>query len=361
MAEGEDSGAERTEDATPQRREKAREEGQVASSPEVAVAVTMIVLTMSLAFVLPGTGQQALDTMVASFEWPKGGVFGLPEVTELLRRAFWAALGLVAPVAGLALLLGVFASIAQVGFHLNIGLLGVDFQRLDPSRWFGRIASAELPLGLLKSLLKGAGVVALAAVALSDEPSQLWRAAFGSTTQLVQHLHHLASEVAGKVTAALVVLAGLDYGWARYQHEERLKMSKQELKEEAKESDGNPQVKAAMRRKMRENQKKKKLVDQVKEATVIAVNPTHYAVALRYWQKVDGSPRVVAKGVDHRAAKIREIAQKHGIPIIEDKPLARTLYALVKEGDAIPVDLYRSVAKLLAIVYRRRTPDGGRR
>lgn len=361
MAEGGESGAERTEEATPQRREKAREEGQVATSPEVAVAVTMVVLTLSLSLVIPGQGQRAVEVMGLIAEWPQGGVYDLPTISHLLQRAFWGAVGLVAPVAGLALLLGVAASVAQVGFHLNLGLLGVDFERLDPSRWFGRIFSAELVLGLLKSLLKGAGVVALAMLALSDEPAQLWRGAFGSTTQLVHHLHTLASQVAGKVTAALVVLAGLDYGWARFQHEERLKMSKQELKEEAKESDGNPQVKAAMRRRMREN-KKKRLVDQVKEATVIAVNPTHYAVALRYWQKVDGTPKVVAKGVDHRAAKIREIAQQYGIPIIEDKPLARTLYALVKEGDPIPVDLYRSVAKLLAIVYRRRgAPNGGQR
>jgi flagellar biosynthesis protein FlhB len=354
---GEESGAERTEDATPQKREKAREQGQVAQSQEVGVAVTMLVLSISLSMLVPWLGQHALDGFKAALVFPRDGAFDLPAAVTLLRAAGLGALTLVLPVAGLALMMGFAAQIAQVGFHLNFDLLSVDLERLDPSRWFGKIASAELPIGLLKSLLKGAGLVALAGVALSDEPAQLWRTAFGNGRQFADHLMHIAQAVTGKLTLAMVAMAALDYGWARYRHEEQLKMSKQELRDEAKESDGNPHVKGAMRRRMREASKRKSLVEQVKEASVIAVNPTHYAVALRYWQKTDASPKVVAKGVDHRALKIREIAEAHGIPVIEDIPLARALHAMVKEGESIPPDMYRSVAKLLAIVYRRRSPS----
>jgi len=181
-------------------------------------------------------------------------------------------------------------------------------------------------------------------------------------------LAHLISSESARMLlsagSAYLLIAAVDYGIALWRHEKQLGMTREEVRREVKESEGD-QVFKVRRRTMARQLARRRMLRSVPDADVVITNPTHYAVALRYdrsaEQASDNAPRVVAKGVDHRAAKIREIAQKHGIPIIEDKPLARTLYALVKEGDAIPVDLYRSVAKLLAIVYRRRTPDGGRK
>jgi flagellar biosynthesis protein FlhB len=171
----------------------------------------------------------------------------------------------------------------------------------------------------------------------------------------------VALGVIARVSAALAVVAGVDILWTRYRFEERIKMSRQEIKDEMKETEGSPEVRARRKQAMRERLKGKSLESQVKDATVIAVNPTHYSVALRYWPGQDPAPVVLAKGVDHKAQKIREIARKHGIPIIENKPLTRLLYKVAKEGQVVPADLYQAVANLLAIVYRMRTNDGGRR
>lgn len=166
-------------------------------------------------------------------------------------------------------------------------------------------------------------------------------------------LQGVALDVAYRVFAALFILAMLDVLWTRHRHEQRLMMSRQEVKDELKDSEGNPQVRGAIRRKMNETSRKK-LKESMSQATVVTTNPTHFAVALRYWRGEDVSPIVVAKGADFRAERIRQQASELGVPIIEDPPLTRSLYGLVPEGHQVPVDLYRAVAKLLAIVYRRR-------
>lgn len=155
------------------------------------------------------------------------------------------------------------------------------------------------------------------------------------------------------VTFAMIVLALLDLMWTRYRHEQKLMMTKQEVKDDLKETEGNPQVKAEIRKRAQENATKP-LADRVRTASVVVTNPTHFAVALRYWQGKDAAPVVVAKGVDYRALRIRELATELAIPVIEDRPLARALHGLVDEDEAIPVEFFRPVAKLLAIVYRRR-------
>lgn len=359
MADEQD-GAERTEEATPQKRERARKEGQVAVSQEAGVAATMLVLTAVVLWILPSRVDHALALFHRGLRLE--GFEELSSVTAavVLSQAGRSVLGLVGPVALLALFAGTFVSVVQVGFHLNPEALGPKWERLDPSKWFGKLTSVELPVTVAKSLFKGLGIVAIALLSLEDEPSRLWRLAFATPAELGGHLSELAFGVASRVAAALVLLALFDVAWTRYRFEEKLKMSKQELKDEAKQTDGNPHVKGAMRRKMRE-MSQKGLAERLKEATVVAVNPTHYAVALRYWQAKDAAPVVIAKGVDHRAARIRELAEKYQIPIIEDPPTARALYAAAREGKPVPAELYKAVARLLAIVYRRRGAEGARR
>ena len=348
----EQDGAEKTEQATPQKRERARKQGDIARSNEVGVAASMFVLLGTIVWMgTPSFIAQLSNSFAAGFDLSQGVKLtkqgAVAAVVELLRQLFL----LISPALFSALIVGLIVNIAQVGLRIESELLAFKPERLDPRNWLKKLVSIETPVAVLKSLFKGLGVVSIALYALRDQPTFLWRLAFGEAGHMARAMQTQAFTVVLRVAAALGVLAIFDLAWTRYRYEEKLKMSKQEIKDEMKQSEGDPHVKAAMRRRSRE---RKPLAEQVKDATVIATNPTHYAIAIRYWQSEDSSPRVLAKGVDYKAAKIREIAKKHNIPIIEDRPLARALYAVVKEGDTVPVELFSGVARLLAIVYRQR-------
>jgi flagellar biosynthetic protein FlhB len=349
----EQQGAEKTEQPTPQRREKARREGQVALSQEVGIAGSLLVFTATLMLMVPWLGSVAVQRFRLGFAAPWSTALTVPEAQNALVRLGTSVLSIVGPVAAATVLVSVGLGVAQVGFRPNFSLVAPKASRLDPRNWLKRVFSADLAVNLGKNLLKGMGVIALAVYALRFQPETLDRLMVGPPAVLGLRMQSIALAVAGRVTAALVVVALLDLLWTRYRHEQRLMMTKQEVKDDQKETEGNPQVKAALRKRAAQRARFR-LADEVKTATVVATNPTHFAVALRYRRDVDATPVVVAKGVDHRAARIREIASQHGIPVLEDKPLARALHAVVKEGQAVPIDLFRPVARLLAIVYQRR-------
>ncbi len=352
------SSAEKTEKATPQKREKARKEGQVAMSQEVGVAATMFVLCAALLWIIPNLVPGYLKTMQELFRFNGYQNLGIEETSNYVNRLLKEALGLSLPVALMSAALGAFAGFAQIGIHFNWDLVSFKWNRLNPENWLKKVGSAELPVTLFKSMFKGIGLVAVALLGLTDLPGKVWRLAGANPAALAVQLQDIAVTVAVRVAGALAIVAMLDVLWTRYRHEEKLKMSRQEVKDELKDTEGNPHVKGAMRRKMQESSQKA-LKDKVKEATVVVTNPTHYAVALRYWRGKDVSPLVLVKGQDYKAARIKKIAAELGIMVVENKPLARSLYALVKEGQNVPIELYRSVAKLLAIVYRRRGNAGG--
>jgi flagellar biosynthetic protein FlhB len=249
--------------------------------------------------------------------------------------------------------LGVLTSVLQVGIFINWENAGFKWQRLDPKNWAKRVFGVELPVNLAKAIFKGLGVVVVAALGVLDLPERLWRLAGLPAAAVAVEIQEVAEAVTYRVAAALVVLALLDVLWTRYRHEEKLMMTRQEVKDEMKDAEGNPHVKQAMKRRMNEVGSQG-LREAVGQATVVTTNPTHYAVALRYWRGKDATPVVVAKGADYKAQRIKDLAREQGVPVMEDKPLARALYSLVSEGQAIPVDLYKSVARLLAVVYRRR-------
>ncbi len=346
----ESQGGERTEEATPRKKERARKEGQVAKSQEVSIAVTMLLLAGLLTWVFPAVARDAVAMFRhgLSLEGDEIMIFRANSVVRM-REGARAIFDLVSPVAFPALLLGVAANVAQVGFQINMEVFALKWDRLDPVAGLKRIFGVELPVQLIKSMFKGMGIVLIALLALRGEPTTLFRMAYLPVPMVADELGRVAYVVVVRVAAAMAVIAGLDLLWTRYRHEERLKMSKQEVKDEMKESEGDPQVKAR-RRAMAAALRKRSLEAAVKTATVVTVNPTHYAVALRYKPGVDSAPVVVAKGIDFKALRIRELAEKHEIPVKEDIPLTRALHAAVKEGDAIPLELYQAVANLLKVI-----------
>lgn len=360
MAEEKPS-AERTEEPTPRRRQEDLEKGDAVASQEASIAASLFVLFVVTVWLLPHTAPRLLHSFQEAFSnldlidatgrrvWLDRGY-----VVEVIRSSGARLVTFVAPVGLFAMASMVLVHVLQAGLRFTPGRLGFKWSKLDPVQGIKRVFSAQFFVTVFKSLAKGVGVIAIAVYALREQPSMLWMLSFGSEGRLPVHLRDIGLAVLVPVTGALVALAALDFAWMRYRKEEGLKMSKQEIRDEMKSDVGDPQIRQARRQRMKELVLGQPLPEKMKEATVVATNPTHYAVALRYWPERDKAPRVIAKGTGFRAAKIRELAAENGVPIIEDKPLARGLYALVKEDSVVPRELFEAVAQLLAIVYRRR-------
>lgn len=348
-----DEGAEKSEKPTPRRREKAREDGQVPLAQDVGVAGAVLVLALGVYAILPWRLAAHLEATKDLLSAGLHGPLNVERAIEALRIMGWRTITIFGPVALVAMFFGTLLSAAQVGIYVNWENAGLKWKRLDPSNWLKKVFSVELPVNILKSGFKGLGVVIVAFFGVHDLPERLWRLSGVPAGALVQELQEVALAVIYRVAAALAILAIFDVFWTRYRHEQKLMMSRQEIKDELKDSEGNPQVKGAMRRRMSDSANKR-LKELVGEATVVTTNPTHFAVALRYWRGVDVSPVVLAKGADYKAQRIREYARELGVPVIEDKPLARALHALVEEGQNVPIELYQGVARLLAVIYRRR-------
>jgi len=348
-----ENGAERTEQPTPQRREKARKEGQVAYSQEVGIAGTLLVVCGVLSIFAPWLASVAMGRFRGGLDLTPGPDLTLEDAVKTVRYGLLAAAALVGPPALSSMLASGGLGVGQVGFQPNFENLGLKWNRLNPQNWLKKMMSPDVVVALGRNLFKGLGIIAIAVWSLRTQPETLDRLVYSPPAALASRLREVALTVAGPVTGAVIVLALLDLLWTRYRHEQKLMMTKQEVKDDLKETEGNPQQKAELRRRAQENANKR-LPAQVEEATVIVTNPTHFSVALRYWQGKDSAPVVVAKGIDYRALRIREIAKEKSIPIIEDRPLARALHGLVDEGEAIPMEFFRPVARLLAIVYRRR-------
>ena len=345
-------GGERTESATPKRREKAREEGQVARSVEIN----------SVAILLAGCGLLVLGTAWMAPRLRDIGVFFLgeaghvdleswPDAAAMLLTAGRHGALAVAPTLGGLLLVALAIGYAQVGFRWSNKAWAFKPEKLNPlegikNRFFGKSMWFELGKNLVKVGLLGA----IAGFAIVDMVPELLRLSQMGLADAWSDAIRILLTLVLRMLAALLVLALIDLWWQRHRHEEQLKMTKEEVKRELKDSEGDPQIKARLRSIMLE-QMKRRMLDDVATADVVVTNPTHFSVALRY-QAEDGAPKVVAKGQGHLALRIRELAREAKVPLVENAPLARALYRTAEVGDFVPVDLYESVAQVLAAVFR---------
>lgn len=342
----------RTEDATPRRREKAREEGQVARSAEinsVAVLLGGLVLLV-VAFGAMGAQLRALGIFYLG-EVGSRRIETLGDAADVLFLAGDKFAAAMLPVALGLLLVSLLAGYAQVGWKWSNKAMSFRMEKLNPlegikQRFFSKTTWFELGKNLFKVFLLGiiAGIAIQGMVPELIELSRLevvdgWREAGSILLELVL-----------RMLAALLVLALIDLWWQRHRHAEQLKMTKDEVRRELKDQEGDPKVKARLRSLMLE-QMKRRMLEDVKTADVVITNPTHFSIALRY-KAAEGAPRVVAKGQGFIALKIREVAREHRIPLIENPPLARALYRTAEVGSFVPIELYESVAQVLAAVYR---------
>lgn len=345
MAEEREDSGEKTEEPTQRRLEKAREEGRVAVSREVSTLFLLAAATLAFHFAGPFGAGAAAAALARFLSLEVGdGIAGLRAALSLL-------LLFAVPVLVLLAAAGIAAPAVQRAIVLKRDAFEPDPSRISPLRGLKRITSAEglgeLVKNLAKLLLAG-GV--LAVVVLPHLPELLAASRLGPGP-----FARLLAERAGTMLLAacgvVAVLAGADYAWQRHRFMRSMRMSRQDIREELKESEGDPMVRQRLRALRRERARRRMMAD-VPKATVVVTNPTHVSVALRYVPGETPAPEVVAKGVDRVALEIRRIAREHGIPLVEKPELARVLYRTVEVGERIPPQLYRAVAEVIARVMQ---------
>lgn len=347
-----ESGAERTEPATPRRLEDARRRGQVPLSRDVGA---LLGLTAALALLLGAPGAALVEGLAAQAHGAWSGQLlrpgALGDFHALTLAHGLATARVLAPL--LAALMGVaaLAALVQVGPLFASEALSLRWDRLNPVTGLQRLASPERLFDLVKALVKLAVLLAVARAVLAPRLDELLVLAGAEPAAVTDVIHRMAWALALPVLAALAAIAVLDVAWTRYRHRHRLRMTRQEVREEALQRDGNPQVRARMRQAARELTRQR-LLAEVGRADVVVRNPTHFAVALGYDRARMAAPTVLAKGRGRTALRILEIARAREIPIVEDPPLARLIYRSVKVGAEIPVALYEAIAEVLAFVYR---------
>jgi flagellar biosynthetic protein FlhB len=343
----------RTEAATPRRREQAREEGQVAHSPDLTAAVVIFLAAILLRTAGPFVG----SSLQAALREALGSVRGheLNRVgAGLLGR--WLAVESLLLCGGCVLVLmsvGLLVNGLQVGLRITPQALAIKWERLSPSSGWSKLMSLDGVVRALSLLVKLVLAASVAYLVLRSRGNELFRGGGGSLEHSIHVAWDVAASVAIGVSIAGLAWAGADFLYRWWRHEQQLRMSKQEIKEETKREDGDPQVRGRIKAAHRQALQRKSLRD-VPGATVVVTNPTHIAVALKYELGQAGAPRVVAKGKGAFAQRIMQLARENGVPVQEAKPLARALYKRVAVGQEIPFELFHIVAEILTRLYRRR-------
>jgi flagellar biosynthetic protein FlhB len=342
-------GGEKRFDATPFRKQQARKEGRFARARDASgLAATAAVLG-----VLLGSRGAVSDAASRLFASTVGDLTAFSRGEPVVRLGALALASVAAPAVLAAALAALVAGLAQAGLHINLGAVGIKAERLDPFARIKQLASPKrAAVEMLLSVLRVAVVGYIAYRSASADLAELISLARVpvevSGSRVVSAILHVVLGAG----AALLVIAIIDYTQSRFTLQQELKMSRQELMEEMRQQDGDPRMKGRMKAKARALAKKRAL-QNVKQAQVIITNPTHVAVALRY-DETDAAPVVVAKGHDDDALRIRTEARKYGIPILENRPLARALDAEVAIGQSIPMAHFAAVARVLAFVYKLR-------
>lgn len=342
----------RTEPATGKRREEARSRGQVARSQELSSALLLLTATLVLYLL----GGQLLSGLVGLMRHHLGQVLGV-QLTPTQAHGVVLNTGLqtamvLAPFMGALILIALVSNVAQVGFMVNSSALSFKWERLNPAAGMKRLfAPGRLLMETGKSPLKFAVVGLLVYRTISAHLSEIPLLVEMAPMQTLTWIGQLCFQLALRVSVAFLVMAAVDYGYQRWQFEKSIRMTKAEVKDEAKQADGDPAVKGKIKGMQRQAAMHRMMTD-VPKADVVVVNPIHFAVAMRYDSTSMEAPQVVAKGARLVAERIVASAKANGVPIVEDPPLARALYKGVSIGQQIPIHLYKVVAEILSYVYQ---------
>ncbi|HHT46172.1 MAG TPA: flagellar biosynthesis protein FlhB [Firmicutes bacterium] len=341
----------KTEEPTPHRRREARRRGQVMKSMEMNAAVNML----GAAFFFILFYRHFLDAITSFLKHCLGELSQLTNemffFDYLARMTLEQYLALVAPFLAAALFLGLLSNILQVGFLVSGETIKPQLNRINPAEGAKRILSRRALFELIKSLLKVSIIGVVSYLYLCSKLPDMLLLLGQEAGVFTATLYRILQGLALRVAVVFLFLALIDYLFQRQEFQKSLRMSRKEVRDEFKNLEGDPHLRARQRERQRAIVQQRSL-EHVPEATVVITNPTHLAVALRYDEKEDQAPVMVAKGAARIAERIREIAAKNNIPIIHDPPVARMLFENVEPGEEIPEDLYRAVAEILALVYR---------
>ncbi|HRU04856.1 MAG TPA: flagellar biosynthesis protein FlhB [Candidatus Brocadiia bacterium] len=343
----------KTEPATPKRRDDARRRGQVCKSAEVPIAVILCAALITLS----ATGKDILTNLAVMLRRcllivPPGELTNA-QTLSLVGGVWWSAFMAFLPLLA-TVFIAAFAALAiQIGVHYNDETLMFRPERLNPATGLTNLVSLQSVARLLVSLAKLSAIIITCWVSIKDEMATIMPLACATPAQFTSATSQAIFAMSVRVAVVMAIIAFADWCYQKWQFEKNMRMSKQEIKDEAKMLEGDPKIKARIRQ-IQFQMAKKRMLSKVPQAGVVIRNPTHFAVALQYNKLKNSAPIVVAKGADHLARKILDIAFQHRIPIVTDPPLARALYHTVDLDQEIPLTFYKAVARILARLYRQK-------
>ena len=350
-------GGERTEPATEKKLSDARKEGQVAKSKEIANCMGILSLFLILKFYVGTMGTRLLEMFQGVYNNIPGtlifweGNMPQDEMRVLFNQMMVNVLLIILPILLIGYVVAFVCDVAQVKWKLSGKPLRPKFSKLNPLKGIKKIVSVNALVELFKAILKIVLILYITYTFLKDKVILLYSLYDMPLMQALSLAAETVTDLGIRIAAVYMVIALADYIYQKFKFKQDMRMTKQEIKDEYKQAEGDPQVKGKIRRKMQEASQRR-MMQNLPRADVVITNPTHFAVAIRYDPDEADAPVGLAKGSDHLAAKIKEIARENNIEIVENKPLARMLYANVEVGQAVPPELYQAVAEVLAFVYQ---------
>jgi flagellar biosynthetic protein FlhB len=342
---------EKTEDPSQYKMDEARKKGDVASSKELSsvllLAGSLLTLILCGVFIYE-TFSEFIDWI---FRQNFREVYNQEKFNDLVSMTAWTLIKCVGPSFGASVCLGFLSQFIQIGFLYSPEILNVDIERVNPIKGFSRLFSKKALVEAMKGVFKFTVVICITYTVMKNNIGSFLGFLHSDAGASLVFGKYLMVKLGFSILLGLGVIALADFGWEKWSYHQKMMMTKQQAKEENKEKDGNPEVKNKIRQIQRQ-MAQKRMMNDVKKADVIVTNPTHISVALKYDGDNMVAPSVSAKGADHLALRIREIAKENNIPIVENIMLARTLYKTVKVGHGVPRTLYKAVAEILAFVYK---------
>lgn len=343
---------EKTEKATPKKRQDARKKGQVLKSQDVSAAIALLILFLLLIFLAPMmfeglysffiqqlTKNMLIETISADI------------VMQLYSESITEMAKIVLPIMLVAVVIGVGSNILQFGFLFTTETLKLDLKKIDPIKGIKKIISVRAIINLLKSVLKISLIGTATAIVIIVNLENVLSLAFHSPWEILATVAKLVAYMGIAASLMLLVISLFDYIYEKFEYEKQLKMSKQDIKDEYKNAEGDPLIKSKIKQRQRE-MAMRRMMQEIPSADVVITNPTHYAIALKYDEESMDAPTIIAKGTDFIAQKIKMIAKENDIVMVENRPLARAMYDQVEIGDQVPEEFFKAVAEILAYVYR---------
>jgi len=345
--------AEKTEQPTPRKLRKAKEKGQVAQSQELPAVVSVAVLVLVL-FFTGGTILEWLGRMTQRCLSCGNEIFASQaSFSQFAGAEFQGAIYQILPILVGLFVGSVLSGMVVSGINFAPKAINLKLEAINPVKGFGKLFSVKSLVKLCISIAKLIFVSLIVWFYIHNRIDELAQLRWTWSAGLLKGICKLGFGMLIRIIAGLVVIAVIDVIFQKYKHNQELKMTKQEVKQEHKDTEGSPEMKSR-RRQVQQETASKRMLQKVPEADVVLVNPTHYAVALKYDAKSMEAPEMVAKGKEHTAEKIREVARSYGVPIIRKPELTRTIYSTLEPGDVIPQELYVAVAEVMAMIYRMR-------